>query len=293
MFDRPRPRVTHASNLLYTRLGMAWQSGTLQRRYSFQEVGPRHILERPRGAARTFARASILQSQTPLTYGDWVSEHVAALSVAIVERRLVEPLLLPQWWFSKSYVQRDLGLMGIRAEGFDATVRIEDATVIHKTRHSHFWARSEVEAIVAAMKIVRRPCAPGSALYLSRKGERGEGAARQVNNDVAEAAMTESGVQVVRTAGLTREDYIDLATSAETVFFDHGSAVYNMLHWQTRRVVELYAPTYWDPSFLLLADCLGIHDYHVWQCGPDASREALVSRVAALRAEAFVEHRSP
>ncbi len=282
----PPPLVTHAQNVLYTPNGMAWVDGTLERRFSFAYVGARDVLAKPRRAARTLPRASVLQSETPYTFGDWMSEHVATLAQAHLAGRIVEPLLLPARWFAKPYVRRDLAAMRIRAESVDATVRIDAATVLNKRRHSHFWAQAEVDAVMTAMAIARRPCARGSALYISRRGQRSEGLQRSVDNEATETAMTASGVKVVRTTGLGPADYMALAEHAETLFFDHGSAGDNLMYWQTRRVVELFRPhpNYWDPSFLFLADCLGIHDYHLWQIGPETTVAALTARIAALRA---------
>ncbi len=279
------PLITEAAGVVYTARGMAWIDGVLERRFSFQEVGLRHILEGPGAPRRVYPAASILQSQTPCTYGDWVSEHLAALALAVTNAKIVEPLLLPGWWFAKPYVQRDLATLGIRAEPVDATVRIAQAQVVNKTRHGHYWIRDEVDAVVAAMHIERRPCEPGSALYLSRKGEKGEGPKRTINNDLTEAAMERAGVKVVRTVGLDRAAYIALAGNAETVFADHGSASYNMMYWQSRRFVELFAPDYWESAFLFLADCLGIHDYHLLKIDPQGTVEPLAARIEALRAE--------
>lgn len=286
----PPPLVTRAARMLYTRAGMAWVRGSLERRFSFEEVGLRQLIDKPWRAERRVSRGSVLQSQTPFTYGDWMSEHVAALAQASLAGLIVEPLLLPERWFAKPYVRRDLAVMGIRAESVDATVLIEEATVVNKRRHSHFWAKPEVDAVMAAMKMVRRPSLAGSALYLSRKGQRIEGPQRSVDNVVTEAAMEACGVKVVRTSDLGPEDYIQLAEHAETLFFDHGSAGDNLMHWQTRRVVELFraAPNYWDPSFLFLSDCLGIHDYHLWEIGPATTLEALSSRIERLRERPFV-----
>jgi hypothetical protein len=77
----PPPLTTSALDVLYTSEGLAWVRGRLERRYSFKEGGVRHVLHKPRQPARTVARASILQSQTPWTYGDWMSEHVAVLVI--------------------------------------------------------------------------------------------------------------------------------------------------------------------------------------------------------------------
>ena len=203
----------------------------------------------------------------------------------------MEPLLLPISWFSKSYVQRDLAVMGLLAEGVDLPILIKNATVINKTRHSHFWVKSEVDAVMNVMGIERSACDAGSALYLSRKGQYSEGPQRQIANDLTEEAMHSAGVKVVRTSGLGPEDYRQLAPLAETLFFDHGSAGDNMIFWQTRRVVELFgpAPNYWDPSFLFLADCLGIRDYHLWEISPQESVANLTGRIQALRIDLILE----
>ena len=286
----PPPLICRARNVLYTSSGMAWVGGSLERRYSFQEVGARHVIEKPRRTTRKVAVASILQSETPFTYGDWMSEHVAALAQALLAGSLVEPLLLPPRWFAKPYVQRDLAVMGIRSQSVEATLLIEEATVINKRRHSHFWARPEVDAVMAAMRFVRRPCLPGSALYLSRKGQHAEGQQRSVDNEVTEPAMEACGVEVVRTSGLGPDDYVKLADHAETLFFDHGSAGDNLMHWQTRRVVELFRPhpNYWDPSFLFLSDCLAIRDYNLWQITPETTVADLARRINELRSRPIV-----
>ena len=280
---KKRPLMAEASNVVYTPLGMAWVKGTLQRKYSFQEVGPRHVLLQPFAASKRLSAATILQAQTPCTYGDWMSEHVASLARA-KEIGIVEPLLLPGTWQRKPYVKRDLAALGIQSEPVDENIRIDRAVVINKTRAGHYWTVEEVEAVMREMKIYPQPVTKGSAVYLSRFGEKGEGPQRQINNDVTEAAMAAAGVRVVRTKDCDQEAFKALSIDAETVFFDHGSAGYNLMYWQTSRVVELFAPNYWESAFLFLADCLGIHDYSLWQIPPDASVAELTSRINRLRA---------
>ena len=282
VLDKPRRLITTAQNVTYTERGMSWVGGRLERRYSFQEIGPRHVWEKPGPTTNVYLRASILQSQTPCTYGDWVSEHLAALALVLAQGALVEPLLLPSWWLDKPYVRRDLAVLGVTAEAVRSPVEIQSATVINKTRVGHYWNSSEALAVVSAMKIQPRPCRPRTAIYLSRKGEKGEGPKRQIHNDVTEAAMEAAGVLVVRTVGKTPEQYIALAESAETLFADHGSASYNMMYWETRRMVELFPPDYWDSAFLFLADGLGIHDYHLWQIDDETTVCGLTQRIQVL-----------
>lgn len=270
--------------MTYTELGIAWVGGRLERRYSFQEVGFRHVLEKPGRPAKFYERATVLQSSTPWTYGDWMSEHISSLALVLHRRRedLIEPLLLPKRWFDKPYVQRDLATLNIRAEAVSGPVGIARATVINKTRFGHYWTPEEVAAVMSQMAIRPIECSVGSGLYLSREGERGEGPSRRINNEVTEAAMAAAGVRVVRTVGMKQEDFATLAASAETLFFDHGSAFYNMMSWKTRRVVELFSPDYWDASFLFFSDSLGIHDYHTWQIDSATTVEALTRRITTL-----------
>jgi Glycosyltransferase 61 len=282
VFARPRPFVSRVSDLRYTPRGMAWVNGRLERRYSFEEIGLRQLLDFPRRPVREYAQATVLQAQTPFTYGDWVSEHVAMLALALREKLFVAPLLLPARWAAKPYVRRDLAAMGIAVEPADGTLLIRNAQVLHKRRPNHYWTEAEAGAILEAMSIVPAPAAPGSALYLSRLGERGEGPQRELNNAAVEAAMQAAGVRIVRTAGRTLDDYIALAPHAETVFADHGSALYNVMRWSTRRVVELYSPAYWDSSFLFLMNSLGITDYHTWRIDADIDVGALAERIRTL-----------
>jgi capsular polysaccharide biosynthesis protein len=285
VFAEPPPLISEVDDVTYTDSGLAWSRGRLERRYSLQEIGLRQVLETPQRPTARYERGTLLQSQTPRTYGDWMSEHVASLAKALIAGRLVEPLVLPSWWYAKPYVQRDLRRLAIRAVAVNGAASIERATIINKTRPGHWWTREEAEAVRAAMKIVPIATDVGSALYLSRSGFVGEGPQRRIDNDLIEAAMAAAGIQVVRTAGLSLEGYLAHAASAETVFFDHGSAIYNMLHWQTRRLVELFTPAYWDASFLIFADALGINDYHVWGVDSETTVDGLAQRIAGVMAK--------
>ena len=284
-YCKPRQRTAHADGVTYTSDGMAWIDGKLQRKYSIREVGPRHVWKPRQAAQERYEVASLLQSQTPTTYGDWISEHVASLADAKSRGELVAPLLLPASWYRKSYVQRDLLKLDIEAEPVAQSVFVEHATIINKIRPGHWWTDAEASTFRQVMKIRLETARPGSAIYLSRLGEKGEGPQREINNRVTEAAMETAGVRVVRTVDCTREDYIELAPFAETLFSDHGSAMYNMFYWKTTRIVELYSPTYWEASFLVLSRALGITDYSLWRIEHTADPSALAGRISALLSE--------
>lgn len=284
VFEPEPPNQVEIARLTYTHRGMGWIDGHLDRRACFEEIGPRHLLDLPGAPRFVFDEATVLQSQTPRTYGDWCSEHLPSLSRAVIDKTLVEPLLLPAWWLQRPYVQRDLAVLGIRAESVTSTVLIRTATVLQKVRPGHYWGLHEAEKVRHALRIAPQPSRPGSAIYLSRKGERGEGLVRAIDNDLVEDAMHTAGVTVARTARRTQASFAALASEADTVFFDHGSALYNMLAWRPRRIVELYSPEYWDSSFLFFSHSLSLSDYHVWQIDGTTSVASLVERIERLRA---------
>jgi len=292
-YDIPRNVIGSASNVIYTAKGMGWVNGRLERRLSFQEVNLKHLLDKPSRPARRLERGTILQAQTPKTFGDWMSEHVSSLAIALNRLGTLDPLILPSHWLAKPYVKRDLARLGIEAIAIDEPVEIAQATVLSKTRPGHYWTAAETDNLRKALKVAPKPARPGSAIYLSRLGEKGEGPQRQMNNMLIEAAMTAAGVSIIRTAGCSLEEYLAAAGNAETVFADHGSAMYNLVYWQTKRVVELHSPDYWDGSFLMFADGLGIHDYHVWMVGETMTVDALRDRAAYLLEKPIDHNQAP
>lgn len=291
-FDPPPEARVELGEVTYTALGMAWVEGRLDRRACFEDIGPRHLWLRPGAPSDRLDRATLLQSQTPRTYGDWVSEHVPQLARALEGKTQTSPLLLPAWWHAKPYVQRDLKAMGIVALPVNAPVKIARADVLQKTRPGHYWTSPEAMIVRRTLWNEPSPCDSGTAIYLSRRGERGEGPQRSIDNELTEAAMAQAGVTVVRTAGRTSEDWQRLAPQAETVFADHGSALYNVLGWRSRRIVELFSPNYWDSAFLFLADGIGLCDYHLWRIDTATSVASLASRITSLRNEAIRHPRS-
>ncbi|MEZ5894736.1 MAG: hypothetical protein R3C58_16525, partial [Parvularculaceae bacterium] len=44
---------------------------------------------------------------------------------------------------------------------------------------------------------------------------------------------------------------------------DHGSAIYNAVGWPMRRAVEIASGDWWNNSFLMLLDAVGVRDYTI------------------------------
>ncbi len=258
-FEMPRPAQTEVDRLLYTPRGMAWVEGTLYERYSLQEPAVKDLLTKPSATrCKLLPQGTVVQVETPYTYGDWVSEHLVCLSRAMP---IASPLVMPSYMMDKFYVRRDLALLGIETVTVEQAVVIQKATVLHKTRHSHYWTASEAEAYRNAFGIKPVKPRPGSMLYLSRAGEHSEAQNRFYPSELVGDIMKELGATVVLARNTTYEEYHALGEEAETVVADHGAAMCNLLLWNTKNAIELISDRWWTSCFLFLAKALGISNY--------------------------------
>jgi hypothetical protein len=258
-FETPRRLTAKVENLLYTPKGMTWLNGVLVQKYCVQEPSTKDVLGRPSfRSISSIPFGTIIQAETPYTYGDWVSEHLVTLSLALP---IVEPLLMPQHLMNKSYIQRDLRALNIEAISVNTSVLVKSATVLSKPRPGHYWRDEEVPAYRAAFNI--HPCSPkvGSLLYLSREGEKSESQDRQYPNLEVANIVRSLGGKVVVTQKTTYEEYCALAIDAETVIADHGGAMFNLLNWNTKNVIELFSDNWWTNCFLFLSKPLGVSNY--------------------------------
>src|SRR6202789_281696 len=158
-FRVPRmPQVVR--DLYYTARGMAWKDGTLYECHSIQEPSLRDLYYRPiEKPSVILGEGTVVQAETPYTYGDWVSEYLCTVAVAMP---LASPLLMPVPLMAKSYIRRDLGLLGIETYTVERTVLIRNATVLPKRRHSHNFTREEVLALRRGFEVDPVPARPGS-----------------------------------------------------------------------------------------------------------------------------------
>lgn len=258
-YEVSRSPQEEVCNLLYTPRGMGWLKGTLYERFSIQQPAVKDLLIPPLlNGVTKLSQGTVVQVETPYTYGDWVSEHLICLTRALP---ICSPLLLPKYLMDKSYVRRDLELLGIETFTVEQPVLVQKAVVLHKTRHSHNWTASEVEAYRQAFRVKPIQPRPGSILYLSREGENCEAMKRSYPSKLTADIMEELGAKVVLAQQTTYEEYRALAEEAETVIADHGAAMCNLLFWNTKNVIELFSDQWWTSCFLFLAKALGISNY--------------------------------
>ena len=258
-FASPRPPFEEVENLIVTPAGSSWKDGVLYEKFSASKPGLRALWRRPI-PQQTISEAYFVQSEHTDTFGDWMAEYLAPMA-RIGE--ISAPVLLPSSLAARPYVRRDAARLGVRFISVDAPVRIEKAKVIRQSKYIRYWTAPEVAALREFMNIKAVEPDPGSILYLSRRGEESEVAARSHPNRALEKVVRDCGGHVLRTAETSLDDYLAASSSAETVIFDHGSAGYNMVYWRPKRVIEIVSDAWWMNAFLFFANAIGVEDYRI------------------------------
>jgi hypothetical protein len=258
-FRMPRPVMESVDNLVVTPMGGGWKDGCFYERYSACRPGLRMLLEAHRPQA-DYPAGYVIQSAHKDTYGDWVSEYLCAAARAYP---FGAPLFLPAWFADRPYVARDLKSKGIEHVFVDKPMRIRQAKVLRQQKYFVHFPRNEIETLRAFLGFEQAEPAPRGIVYLSRKNEVSEVANRVYPNEIIETIVEARGGRIIRTAGAPLEEYGLAASDAETVIFDHGSAIYNSLRWRPIRVVEIVSDAWWNNAFLMFADAMGVTDYTI------------------------------
>ena len=255
-FRIPRPVMETAENLVVTPMGGGWKGGCFYERYSACRPGLRMLLERHAPMADHPA-GYVVQSAHKDTYGDWVSEYLCAVARAYP---LDAPLFLPAWFADRPYVARDLKARGVDHIFVDKPMRIKQARILRQQKYFVHFPSNEIDTLRTFFGHEPAAPAPGGIVYLSRKHEVSEVANRVYPNEVIETIVEARGGRIIRTAGAPQEEYALAAADAETVIFDHGSAIYNSLRWRPKRTIEIISDAWWHNAFLMFADAMGVKD---------------------------------
>jgi hypothetical protein len=278
IFAQPRPIVEEVDNLVVTPAGAGFVDGVLYEKYSACKPGLRLFLGAHK-PVKTVSSGFFVQSEHIDTFGDWTSEYLAPLArVGGIDG----PVFLPAIMTPKPYVVRDAARLGIDFTGITAPLRIEKAKVVRQPKVIRYWAREDVLALKKLLNVDAPAPAPGSMVYLSRYDEPSEVAMRSHPSLAIEAIVKARGGKVVRAGEARLEDYRALAHSAETVLLDHGSAGYNMVYWNPRRVIEFVSDAWWMNSFLMFADAAGVKDYTIIRSDFGAPGDVAARTAAAL-----------
>jgi hypothetical protein len=229
---------------------------------------------------REIESAAILEMETPATYGDWTGGAIATL-VALSDPPA--PILLPGALSRKSYVARDLSRLGFDWLGAEDPVRIRKTFVLRKTLPSYDWTQDTVADYRRAFGVTPKPAVPGSLVYLARFGTTSESFQRDYPSEaVAEIVRGEGGV-VFDTRQASPEAFDELAPHTETLVADQGSAVFGVLQWQSKALVELFVNGWWHSANAFFAEASGVQHHEV--IAVDRLGEAFEQRIrAAVRA---------
>lgn len=259
-YKTPRPESENIDNLLYTPEGMALVDGKIIERFSVRAPSVPEILNTPNEASRTIPAGTIIEAETPYTYGDWVGDFVRALVTAA---DIVEPVIMPAILAEKAYVTRDVAALGLKLEIADAPLLIEKARVLRKCVPSYYWRSEDVEAYRKAFKLAPAPARKGSITYLGRFETLSESVQRQYPSETVAKIVEDLGGFVFDARYASPDKFNDMAPQMETVIGDQGSALFGVMHWRTKTVIELTRRDWWHNANLSIAKAAGVENYAV------------------------------
>lgn len=272
-----RPAHSLRSNVIYLPSGAAIQGGAYDPWLSFRPTQAPFLGWSDIGLPVVLSAATLVNVNHGITYGDWVTEF---LNTLIQAERPLPLLLLPGRLRQRGYVARDLSRLGVPYAFVDRPVLVRAAKVLHKRRYLVRWAQGDAARYRTAFGI--RPVTPaaGSLTYLSRADVPAlqDHPTRRYPSAEIGRLVESLGGQTLLTARLGPEDYIAAGGRAETVIADHGSAMINLLYWNTRNVIEIVTDGWWGPGMMSLARSCGVRNYAIVRVSGDVASD--LARIA-------------
>lgn len=260
VYTEPRPASEQVENLLYTAEGMGVRDGRIIERYCVRAPSLPEILKTPKSPARMIAQATVIEAETPYTYGDWVGDFICSLVCA---EKIIEPVIMPAFLGEKPYVRRDIAALGLAMEIADAPLLIEKASVLRKRIPSYYWGEKEVAAYRKAFHLAPRLAREGSITYLGRFGTVSESVQRDYPTEDVARIVESLGGEVFDARNSSPEIFNDMAANMETVIADQGSAIFGVMHWRTKNLIELTRRDWWHSANLFIAKGAGVENYAV------------------------------
>ena len=262
VYKKPRPQSETVSELRYTPDGMGVVDGKIIERFSVRAPSIGEILRAQKSppVMIELEQATIIEAETPYTYGDWVGDFIRAL---ITADDVVEPILLPQSLVAKPYVARDIAALGLSYVSHDCGTHIQSATVLRKCVPSYYWSADDVAAYRKAFNVRLTDPINGSLLYLGRYETISESVQRQYPTEAVARIVESLGGIAFDARQSSPEKFTDLARHAQTVIADQGSALFGVMQWRTKNVIELTRRDWWHSANLFIAKGSGVENYAV------------------------------
>lgn len=260
VYKTPRPAQESAQNLLYTPEGMGVVAEKIVERFSVRAPSLPEILKTPKETARTILQGTVIEAETPYTYGDWVGDFIRAL---VDVDNIVEPIVMPAFLAEKPYVARDVAALGLKMEIADAPLLIKTAHVLRKTVPSYYWSERDVAAYRKAFRLKPAEARVRSITYLGRFDTVSESVQREYPSETVAAIVESLGGFVFDARHASPEKFNAMAPQMETVIADQGSALLGVMHWRTKNVIELTRRDWWHNANLFIAHASGVQNYAV------------------------------
>lgn len=271
--------IETVENVAYTRFGQAWIDGCLMRQYSAKSPSYRDLLGSG-GISETLENATIIQSFLALTYGDWMGEHLSSL---IYFGCPVQPLALPGFLEERRYVRRDCERLGLDVRFIKQTTRIRNCVVLPKVRQGNYFMRDDPRRFCEAFAVAPRKPRPGSIVYLTRRRASSYGPARRHPFEEISAVMDEIDARIIDTDEMSFDGWLALGEEADIVIAEHGAALFNMMFWRPRCVIELFSGRWWNNSFLFVGEAVGVERHFLFNTD-GLDRSAIARRIKSALA---------
>ncbi|MDU8945525.1 glycosyltransferase family 61 protein [Ovoidimarina sediminis] len=258
------PKNLKIANVTYTSNGFAWIGKKLDSNASVTKLTTRSVLrffkEIPLRTPSRITQGTIVQAHTPYTYGDWVAEHRNSI---ISAKEFPRPLVLPAWIGTRPYVQKELSDLGIEYKVIEDNTLIEEAYVLSIKHLGNILLEEEVQFYREAFKVPNVIPKQGKIIYLSRVSFRRtvETPGRSYPSEIIGQIIRDIGGRVIDVDGKDRDYYRKFADEADIVIADHGGAMFNILEWRPRVVIEIVEDGWWIPCFVFLSAACGVN-YH-------------------------------
>jgi hypothetical protein len=136
-----------------------------------------------------------------------------------------------------------------------------------------------VAAYRNAFKFHPAAAAQGSISYLGRFGTVSESVQRRYPSELVADVVRSLGGVVFDARQADPRRFEDLAETTETVIADQGSALFGVMQWRTRSVIELAHSWWWHNANLFIANGAGVENYAVIHLD-ETSESQLGDRIA-------------
>jgi len=158
----------NVKNVTYTPNGFAWRGWTLDQSISAVSVRSpkRFFKEIPCRPPRQIVEGTIIQAQTPFTFGDWVPEHRNSILAA---KQFPSPLILPNWIGNRSYVHKELSELGVDYIVLNDSIHIENVHVLKKKHILNLLLEEDVQVYRSTYRVLDNSPESGNIIYLSRE----------------------------------------------------------------------------------------------------------------------------